>query len=167
MTHDTLRSPRAPRPLTAAPIDVFRGSYRFLSNFWGCSIRFDGATYPTVENAYQAAKTLDLRQRRPLENCSPGDAKRFGRRLLLRPDWEAAKLSVMRDLLAAKFRCGSDLATLLDRTGHHLLVEGNAWGDTFWGVCRGRGENHLGRLLMERRALNRRAAYPAPYPLAH
>lgn len=30
--------------------------------------------------------------------------------------------------------------------------EGNTWGDKFWGVCDGEGENHLGKLLMEVRA---------------
>ena len=33
-------------------------------------------------------------------------------------------------------------------TGKATLVEGNSWGDTFWGVCRGKGKNMLGKILM-------------------
>ena len=42
-----------------------------------------------------------------------------------------------------------DLADCLVDTGDQPLIEGNTWGDRFWGVCGGTGMNHLGRLLME------------------
>lgn len=69
----------------------------------------------------------------------------------MREDWEAIKIDVMRYCLQEKFSAGSDLAAKLIATGDCELVEGNTWGDVFWGVCRGTGENRLGRLLMERR----------------
>ena len=58
---------------------------------------------------------------------------------------------VMRGLLARKFAPGTELAARLLATGDAQLVEGNTWGDRFWGVCRGQGRNQLGQLLMERR----------------
>jgi len=69
----------------------------------------------------------------------------------MRNDWEEVKVSVMRDLIRQKFKPGSELSDRLLDTGDWLLEEGNTWGDTFWGVCDGVGENWLGRLLMERR----------------
>lgn len=44
-------------------IDSFSGNYEFLSNFAGCNIIDDGIPYPSVENAYQAHKTLDMDER--------------------------------------------------------------------------------------------------------
>ena len=134
-------------------ISAFNGVYRFLSNFhYGGRIMLDGARYPTVEHAYQAAKVDPTRQDLRAEIASavaPGRAKRIGQRVPLRSDWEGIKIGIMLDLLRQKFRPGSLLSKQLLETGDRKLIEGNTWGDTFWGVCYGVGENHLGRLLMQ------------------
>lgn len=131
-------------------IDSFQGAHRWLSNFWPAIVLLDGHVYPSVENAYQAAKMHPSR-RAPFRECTAGQAKRLGRAGGVRPDWEQVKVPTMRVLIAEKFTPGSDLADRLLATGDFELIEGNTWGDTFWGVCRGRGENTLGKLLMERR----------------
>ncbi len=144
---------------SSARVVSFFGAYRFLSNFWPAPVRLAGDRflYPTVEHAYQAAKT-DLRYRAGVQSArTPADAKRQARALPLLPDWESRKLRVMEDLLRQKFS-HPGLRRLLLATGDAELVEGNSWGDTFWGVCRGRGQNHLGRLLMAIRAEIRAAA---------
>lgn len=130
-------------------ISTFDGDYAWLSNFYSVSVVLDGVNYPSVENAYQAAKTTVRSKRKPFEYCTAGQAKRNGRTLTVRPDWEAVKLTIMRDLLEQKFRRHTALADMLLATGDTQLVEGNTWGDTFWGMCQGAGDNHLGRLLME------------------
>lgn len=130
-------------------IESFVGDYRFLSNFFPAPVVLDGMTYPTVEHAYQAAKTLNRKERyRILADFPPSSAKRTGRHLTLRLDWDEVKLGVMLDLLRQKFRA-SKLKLLLLQTGCKELIEGNTWGDTYWGVCNGVGANHLGRLLMQ------------------
>jgi ribA/ribD-fused uncharacterized protein len=139
------------------PIMVFKGPYRFLSNFWPCEVVYEGVTYPSTEHAFQAAKTLDLTKRAAI--CiaeSPGVAKRLGRAVTLRPDWDTLRLGVMEDLLRQKFVKPS-LTKLLLATEDVVLIEGNDWHDQFWGMCfcpkhEGRGENHLGRLLMQVRS---------------
>lgn len=137
-------------------IDSFSGSHRFLSNFWPCVISFEGRIYPSTEHAYQAAKSLDDSVRaRVAALPSPGSAKAAGRGIVLRPDWLDVRISVMARVTASKYPAGSDLARLLLGTGSAELVEVNRWGDRFWGVCRGVGENRLGRILMDRRALLR------------
>lgn len=130
-------------------IAVFEGQYRFLSNFYLCPIEFEGRMYPSVENAYQAAKTMDLKRRAMFESISPKDAKRFGRSTLsiLRIDWPQIKTSIMLELLQQKFRY-PDLRQKLVETWPAELIEGNWWHDEVWGVCRGKGENRLGELLM-------------------
>ena len=140
-------------------IHGFQGEHRFLSNFWAAPVKFGGVVYPSVEFAYMAAKTLDPAERARVLRCaSPQDAKRLGRTLTLRPGWDARpgaeplKVEVMRALIAVKFWPGTPLAGRLLATGSAQLVEVNTWGDLYWGVCRGRGENTLGRLLMEQRA---------------
>ena len=71
---------------------------------------------------------------------------------MLRPAWDDIKLNVMRDLVWRKFSEDPELRAKLLATGDAELVEGNAWGDTFWGVDQsGKGENHLGKILMETR----------------
>lgn len=130
-------------------IDKFSGKFRFLSNFYPAVVTLDGWKFPTVEHAFQAAKTLDGNQRRRIQQVvKPGEAKRLGRAVHLRPDWEDMKIDVMRQLLRQKFSEPFLLSQLL-ATGTEELVEGNWWRDTFWGVCNGVGENRLGKLLME------------------
>jgi ribA/ribD-fused uncharacterized protein len=115
-------------------------------------VEFEGAIYPTVEHAFAAAKTLDPAERELIRLASrPGEAKRLGRQVALRPGWDDLRVEVVRDLLARKFAPGSELSARLLATGNAQLVEGNTWGDRFWGVCRGQGRNQLGQLLMERR----------------
>jgi len=133
-------------------IDRFRGRYRFLSNFWYVDVRHSGVVYPSIEHAYQAAKTiLPLERKRILECNKPGTAKRLGRQLTLRSNWESIKVNVMKELLRQKFSTikHPSLAKRLITTGNADLVEGNTWGDEFWGRYNGKGENMLGRLLMK------------------
>lgn len=131
-------------------ISEFQGKYRWLSNFWPCEVILDGEKYSSVELAYVAAKTLDKNIRSQIQECkTPGQAKRFGRTLKLRNDWDNIKLFIMEDLLRQKFAKRSELGNKLIATGEQQLIEGNNWGDRFWGVCRGRGLNHLGKLLMK------------------
>ena len=130
-------------------IDSFTGEYGFLSNFYPCPIELDGELYPSVEHAFQAAKTDDFSMRWLIMNASTaGAAKKFGRTAPLRKGWDEMRVEVMRGLLKQKFRY-LPLAQKLRDTGEAELIEGNWWGDQFWGVCHGKGKNHLGRLLME------------------
>lgn len=130
-------------------IDSFRGKYRFLSNFYPCSIEYQENIYPSVEHAFQAAKTLDLDWQEKIYFAPyPVDAKRLGRKAPLREDWEDVKIGVMRNFLRQKFST-FELKSKLLATGDEQLIEGNWWGDIFWGICEGRGENNLGKLLME------------------
>ena len=87
-----------------------------------------------------------------LTKLNPSEAKRLGRRVRLRSDWEQVKYDVMLDVVRAKFNQHPDLAQKLLATGDEELVEGNDWGDTYWGVCNGRGKNMLGKILMRVRA---------------
>lgn len=140
-------------------IEFFTGEYRFLSNFFypTAMVEMDGLMYPSVEHAYQAAKTLNEALRLRFTNGTAAEAKKMGRTLPKRPEFEALKVEIMYSLLVKKFE-GTDLEARLLATGDAELVEGNSWGDTFWGVCNGVGQNMLGRLLMQVRGriLNRR-----------
>jgi len=131
-------------------IDSFDGDFRWLSNFWPSNVTLDAVEYPSVEHAYQAAKTTDATLRKSIANAkTPGLAKKMGKGLAMRSDWNSIKLDVMEHLLRQKFAVGSELSEKLLATGHRRLVEGNFWNDCFWGVCKGKGENHLGQLLMQ------------------
>lgn len=132
-------------------IDKFDGDYRFLSNFYPAEITIDGIYYPTVEHAYQAAKSANPEVKKAIACLSDaGAAKHNGRKIVMREGFEEEKLEIMKSLLVLKF-LHPHLRTKLLETGDLPLEEGNWWGDTFWGVCRGVGENHLGKLLMELR----------------
>lgn len=129
-------------------IDNFRGEYRFLSNYHMADINFEGITYPSSENAFQAAKSLNENVRRRFTLLSCKEAKEYGRRVELRPDWEKVKDDVMYTILRDKFTRHAELKALMLQTGDEKLVEGNTWGDTYWGVCNGVGKNKLGKILM-------------------
>jgi ribA/ribD-fused uncharacterized protein len=132
-------------------IDNFTGKYRFLSNFYPAVVEFDGQKYPSTEHAFQAAKTLNLQARVPFQvggSFTAGQAKRHGKTLDLRPDWESVKIGIMYELNVQKFQ-DLTLRRQLLATEDQVLVEGNDWGDTFWGVCDGEGANMLGKILMQ------------------
>lgn len=130
-------------------INEFRGEYRFLSNFYPAEVELDGLSYPTVEHAYQAAKTDNMLLRTMIRSSDCLRAKSIGRGVRLRRNWNDMKLEIMERLLRQKFAPGSILAQCLLDTGKAHLVEGNTWDDSYWGVCGGTGENHLGKLLMK------------------
>lgn len=139
--------------MNTPPISGFQGENRFLSNFWPCVVPVklpdSDLSFCTVEHAYVAAKTLDPAHRKRISNLvTPGDAKRYGRELPLRPDWEEVKLGIMEDLVRQKFFNNPELEEKLLDTGNAELIEANHWNDTFWGVCKGKGQNHLGKILM-------------------
>lgn len=134
-------------------IDSFNGPNRWLSNFYTAKVVYDDVEYSSVENAYQASKTLDKTIRNEIKFVSPAEAKRIGRRIDLRPNWDTIKLHIMWVLVMQKFTRHPDLAAKLIATGNCLIVEGNEWGDTYWGVCNGHGYNHLGLILMGVRSL--------------
>jgi N-glycosidase YbiA len=134
-------------------IDSFQGRYRFLSNFWPCEIEYEGMVYPSVEHAYQSAKTLDIAQRRRIAALkTPAEAKHAGEAMPLRADWLQIKFDVMEQCVRYKFTHHPELKQLLLATGDAYLEEGNTWNDQIWGVYQGHGENHLGIILMKVRA---------------
>lgn len=157
---------RQPNPEGCA-IDQFRGRYEFLSNFYPTPIHYDGITYPSAEHAYQAAKCLDgapitgaALGLRTLATTglelkfaiaaepSSGKAKRMGKLLPLRPDWDQVKTDIMLQIVTAKFK-DEHLAAMLLATRPCILIEGNDWGDTYWGVDVAKGGlNMLGKVLM-------------------
>lgn len=133
-------------------ISEFDGEFRFLSNFWPAKVTLGNMEFPSVEHAFQAAKTLNMQQRAAIRDCAtPGQAKRMGRKVALRPDWESVKVDIMKQLVWAKFK-NPTLRKMLLATGDALIEEGNNWNDRFWGICpprSGNGLNHLGNILMK------------------
>ena len=122
--------------------------YEFLSNFAASPMQVAGILYPTSEHAYQAMKTGIESERRTVAAClTPGQAKRAGKGVTMRRGFQEKRELVMLALVRCKFR-NPTLAALLLATGDAQLVEGNTWGDQFWGRCQGQGENRLGLILM-------------------
>ena len=132
------------------PITSFSGEYDFLSNMFICLlVDMDGAEYRSSEHYYQSHKTLDNRERYLIQTIStPMHSRTLGRRCELRPDWNDVKNQVMETALRLKFN-NEYLRNKLIETYPHDLVEGNYWGDTYWGVYNGKGKNELGQLLMK------------------
>ncbi len=130
-------------------IQEFVGDYRFLSSFWFCDV----FGWPTIEHAYQASKTRNRGEQQLIMACqTPGQAKRAGQKVTLRSDWNQLRIHVMASLVDMKFSgMNPMLVDLLMNTYPAQLIEGNKWGDTYWGISNGIGSNHLGEILMARR----------------
>ncbi len=134
-------------------ISSFTGDYRWLSNFWPVRITYLGHEYGSVEHAYQASKCADAGDWARFVGITAGEAKKLGRQVRMQADWEDVKLGIMLVLLRKKFARGTALVEKLLTTGEEVLVEGNTWGDRYWGQCPiGHGHNNLGKLLMQVRA---------------
>ena len=131
-------------------INQFRGEYYFLSNFYNHPVEFEGMIYGSNEAAFQAAKCINPENRIVFTTLNPTAAKHMGRRVQLRSDWEDIKIDIMHKILLNKFSDPVLKQKLID-TGDAVLIEGNTWGDRFWGydLNKNCGQNHLGLLLMQ------------------
>lgn len=146
-------------------IDTFTGRWGFLSNFHPCKIKYKGIEYPSVEHFYVAMKIKDDQfinsKNIPLVDCqemisrikTPSEAKKLGKKLKIRKDWDIVRFSIMEWGITEKFK-DRDLLKLLISTQGEELKESNWWHDNYWGVCTcekcdGKGENNLGKILMK------------------
>ena len=140
-------------------ITSFKDDYEFLSNFYPCKITIAGYTFPSVENAYQAMKCANPNDYAQFVNIGPAEAKKLGRKVQLRSDWEQIKYNVMRQLLDLKFQ-DKVLLKMLQDTAPESIIEGNYWHDNYWGMCKCDKckdkikYNHLGELLQRKRNLS-------------
>ena len=125
-------------------INEFRGKYYFLSNFYETPVTWNGLTYLNNEAAFQSAKTFSDRE--CFTNLDPSSAKKLGRKVQLRSDWENVKDDVMYEICKAKFSQNTELKKRLLSTGNEHLEEGNTWGDKIWGTVNGIGENNFNKL---------------------
>lgn len=148
---------------TMMEIDAFRDNWDFLSNFYACQIAFEGIVYHSAEAAFQAAKCKNTADRMLFADCHPTKAKKLGKMVALREDWEQIKVEVMRKVLVSKFQQNPWLLGRLLATWPARLIEGNSWHDNFWGACtcaacRQKTQlNMLGKLLEEIREEGMRA----------
>jgi len=129
-------------------INNFKGKYYFLSNFYSAQFMYEGLLYKNNESAFQSAKVKDLERRKQFCELDPSVAKRKGRNVLLRQDWENVKDEIMYQCVKDKFTRNLDLKQKLLDTDDEELIESNTWNDTYWGICKGRGKNMLGKILM-------------------
>ena len=132
-------------------IEEFRGEYYFLSNFYPAPVNVKGiGMVQTVEHVFQGFKTLDEEQMKKIMFAStPAQAKQMGKTVKLRDNWQDIKNEIMYWAVKLKFQTHKDLRDKLIATGDAVLVEGNTWGDKYWGVCDGEGKNMLGIILMQ------------------
>ena len=133
-------------------VGSFRGKYGFLSNMHDCPVVYKGITYKCSESAYQAQRCAYENEAKQFIGLTGVQAKKLVKQVVPRPDWNAVKVGIMKEIVTAKFTQNPDLTKQLLATGDKVLAEGNYWHDSFWGVYNGRGENTLGKILMEVRS---------------
>jgi len=151
-------------------IPFFKDAFSFLSNMYseGGPLFYGGKEYRTSEHAYQAYKMTSEADHEVLRrlHSPPYEAKTMARTMACRSDWDDVKVGIMLDVLRLKFYYPA-MRDLLLATGDAELVEGNTWHDTFWGVCRGSGQNILGKLLMKVRGEMVHQGYPSTSRFSH
>ena len=128
----------------------FRDKYWFLSNMYPCPVTYKGVTYKCAESAYQAQKCANETDKQRFANIDGFKAKKRSHTMACIPmeEWFTKSLQVMAEIEQAKYQQNPELLTRLHRIKGEI-AEDNSWGDTFWGRCDGKGENHLGRILMQ------------------
>lgn len=136
--------------------------YGCFSNFYPCMVEYEGITYPNSECAWQSLKTFDQDIRKKFATYTAAGAKKMGRRVSLRSDWEEVKYQLMIEVCLAKFSQNEDLKKILLSTEDQTIVENTtAWHDNIWGNCEcdrcrdKEGKNLLGKALMEVRTIIR------------
>lgn len=134
-------------------INSFDKEFAFLSNFFECTFKLYNHEWRSAEHAYQALKCTNEIDFLKIKNApTPAKAKQLAKKVELRSEWnDEFKIKVMKEVLKEKFTQNVDLKEALLATNNVELIEGNWWGDVFWGICKGEGQNNLGKLLMELR----------------
>ena len=136
-------------------VTEFWGEYRFLSNFYEAPFEWSGVLWMTSEHAYQAAKTqVESERLRIIEAPTPQAAKRLGKSVTMRDDWNEVRVGIMYEIVSEKFYQNPGLKQKLLATGTAVIEEGNTWGDKILGICppgSGIGRNELGKILMKLR----------------
>jgi len=141
----------------------FKDEHSYMSNMFKCNIIFhdkftqENRVYNSSEQCYQAFKAWEKDDflKIATEN-NPYKCKKLGRQVLLDEGFDEQKISLMKKIVYAKFRQNEEIQKLLVDTFKDepcYIEETNNWKDTFWGVCDGVGENHMGKILMEVRLL--------------
>lgn len=149
-----------------AVIRSFTGQYEFLSNgfplavhipnYWDQARAASFHTFHTREAAFQATKTRSLvHVNHLISEFDPLRAIRYGRQIPLIEGWRFKRIDCMYNVVLRCVLQNENLAQALLQTANDNLAHGNNWGDTFWGVYYGKGDNHLGRILMHCRDLLR------------
>lgn len=133
-------------------IKGFKEEYSWLSNMHDCPIYYEGLYYGSSEAAYQAAKCANINDRPKFQNISGKQAKKLSKTIKTRPRWDSIKSHIMAEIVLHKFLYNKDLQRSLLKTGDKYLEEANDWGDDYWGVFNGEGQNVLGKILMATRA---------------
>lgn len=132
-------------------IKEFKNQYFFLSNFYECPIYYNKLVFCNAEAAFQAQKAIDEKEQYKFINLNASQARKLGKTIVLREDWEEVKDNIMYEIVKRKFTVNKELQQKLIDTKDEELVEGNWWHDTYWGVDSktGIGKNKLGKLLMK------------------
>ena len=132
----------------------FRKEYDFLSNLYEAPVTVEilgrNYTFRNAEAAFQVHKSDDPEEISKFQTMSGVPAKRYGKRVHIPGGieaWNERRIDVMKYVVTEKFKQNPDLMQKL-RNVEGDIVEDNTWNDTFWGVCRGNGLNHLGKILM-------------------
>jgi len=138
---------------------MFRKELAFLSNFYEAPFEINGVKYKTVEHYFQSEKATGSKDKEKIINAkTPAEAKRLGKQIELRSDWDEVKDQVMFDGILNKFLQNKDIAEKLIKLEGEI-VEYNKWHDNYWGFClckkcQGRKKlNKTGKMLMEVRSL--------------
>lgn len=154
--HFNMKTPHILGDVVDNMILGFKENYGFLSNFYPCNVEYEGLLYPSVQHAYQAAKTFNLETRNKIKNLKNGfEAKNIGNSLQIRVDWQYVKADIMYELVKYKFSNDFELLGQLLQTGNMKLIECNNWNDKYWGMTQNRntkeyvGYNVLGQILMK------------------
>ena len=129
-------------------IDKFADDFAFLSNFFETKVKYGDVTFNNSEAAFQAQKCSNRQQIKNFVGITASAAKKLGRKVELREGWDNIKEQVMYEIVKTKFEQNTKLGYALLKTADVVLIEGNTWGDRFWGQVDGDGENKLGKILM-------------------
>lgn len=122
-----------------------------FSNFSCHSVKTELGLFSTSEAAYHAYKDVENKEyiQNQLNCKSPILSRILSKNIIPDKDWDDKKYNIMKNIVEKKFEQNQNILDNLLCTGLRIIIKTSKYND-YWGIgIEGKGNNYMGKILMD------------------